>query len=441
MNTHGQAGDRFSRRSLIAATSGLAAASTLTPSVRAQAHGTPEATPRAASLDDQLAWVLATLNDGASALTVEEVTAHFDADFLAAVPPEFVIGFVQQATATFGTVSLDGFTRARTETQANALLTSGSGLPLVVPISVEAAPPQLITGINFAPVPPPSGVELVPTVDAAGTPVAASGRRDGLVDVDGRDIYLSTLGTGGPTVVLESGANDSAAPWFAIESAVASFTRVCSYDRANTVAGASDPAPVPRTGEDLVADLHALLVAADEPGPYVLVGHSIGGHVIRLYASTYPDEVAGLVLVDASHEQQFARLQEMLSPEQWAAMQQMIIGIEGLDLEAMAAQVRDARAEAPLEPMPLVVLSAGQGADPATLPPDWPVEEYAALWAELQEDLAGLVPGSRHVVAEQSGHYIHQSQPDLVVEAIRAVVTAVQDPGTWATPGVATPAA
>jgi hypothetical protein len=114
---------------------------------------------------------------------------------------------------------------------------------------------------------------------------------------------------------------------------------------------------------------------------------------------------------------------------------------EGVDLVTSTEEMRSARSTDPLQPMPVAVLTAGQPTDPASLPPDWPVEQDAQIWTELQEDLAGLVPGSRHVVAEQSGHYIHQGQPDLVVEAIRDVVTAVRDPGTWATPVAGTPVA
>lgn len=444
MNTPLHPARRLSRRTFVGtALMGAAVSGGVgLPTSMHAAQGTPA--PAGAlgqtPLGEQLAWLLATLNDGASALTAEDVSAQFAPGFLTAVPPDLVIAIIQQAASGLGPFSLDGFTRAPTETQANALTTSSSGLPVVVPIAVEPAPPHLITGFNVAPVPPPSGVELTPSVDSAGTPVPTVGRRDGLVDVGGREFYLSSLGTESPTVLLESGANDSAAPWFAVENAVASFTRVCSYDRANSVASASDPAPVPRTGEDVVADLHALLGAADVHAPYVLVGHSIGGIFVRLYASTYPDEVAGLVLVDSSHEEQNERLQEVLSPEQWAAYQQMAIVIEGLDLEASFAQMREAREEAPLRPMPVAVVSAGLPPDAAMLPPDWPVAEEAALWAEHQQDLVALVPGTRHIVAEQSGHYVHQSEPDLVVEAIRAVVDAVRDPESWATPAGATPA-
>jgi pimeloyl-ACP methyl ester carboxylesterase len=191
---------------------------------------------------------------------------------------------------------------------------------------------------------------------------------------------------------------------------------------------------VPRTAEDVVADLHALLATTPELGPYVLVGHSIGGLFAQLYASKYPDQVAGLVLVDSSHEQQEQRRQELVSPELFAAEQAAVqSNSEGIDLAASFAQMSAARTATPLQPMPLVVLSAGQP-DPATFPEGWPMDVEATLHTELQEGLAGLVPGGRSVVATESGHYIQQTQPDLVVAAIRDVVMAVRDPASWGTP-------
>lgn len=198
------------------------------------------------------------------------------------------------------------------------------------------------------------------------------------------------------------------------------FARVCSYDRANTFAGASDPAPTPRKAEDIVADLHALLSEATVPCPYILVGHSYGGLTARLYASLYPEQVAGIVFVDASHEDQTDRLVPLLSAEHLEFVEQVeSSNVEGVDMAASSEEMRSARSTHPLQPMPLFVLTAGQPTDPAAMPPDWPLEEEARIWNELHEDLAGLVPGGRRMVAEQSGHYIHQSQPVLVVEAIR----------------------
>jgi CubicO group peptidase (beta-lactamase class C family)/pimeloyl-ACP methyl ester carboxylesterase len=392
---------------------------------------------------EALSWVLTLLNGEAASPTPEEMTVHFAPAFLEAVPPEIMVGLTQQVAAG-GPYTLEGFTRPPTANQVNALLIGRSGTPLVLPLSVEAAAPHRITGVNFAPVPPPPGVQLQ-TVAIDEAPLAEgelrtteTGRLDGLFEVDGRQLYLSCVGTGSPTVVLESGGNDPAAPWFAIERAVAPFTRVCTYDRPNTAGGASDPVPTPVTAQDAVDDLHGLLAAANVPGPYVLVGHSLGGLINRLYASTYPDEVVGLVLIDASHEEQHAQLQALVSSELWQAYQEMmanVLNIEKVDFDASFAQVREARAAAPLRPMPLVVVSAGAAEDPSVIPtffpPGWPVEVMPQLHQGLQADLATLVPNARLVVAERSGHYVHQGEPELVVEAIQDVVDAVRDPETW----------
>ena len=132
-----------------------------------------------------------------------------------------------------------------------------------------------------------------------------------LVDIGaGREMYLECRGAGSPTVVLVAGLKASADDWSiagqsaaAVLPEVAKFTRVCAYDRPGTPVGEkpsrSDPVEQPTTARDAVADLRALLSAAGEAGPYVLVGHSYGGLVVRLYASTYPEDVSGLVLVDA----------------------------------------------------------------------------------------------------------------------------------------------
>ena len=374
----------------------------------------------------QLGWALGLLNGDPTAITAEDLAAHFTADLFAILPPEQLVGVVQQLAA-LGPFTLQGFTRPPLATQAIALLAGADGVPFVLPIAVETAPPHRITGFNLAPVPPPPGVALRPYA-----PGAEPDRFDGFVDIGGRRLYLSCSGSGGPTVVLESGLADPAAPWFAVERAVARFTRVWTYDRANALAGASDPAPTPRTGREVAADLHALLQAAGVPGPYVLVGHSIGGHFIRLFAAAHPAEVAGLVLVDASHEEEEARLEAIVPPELWTAFRAMLAQFpnpEGIDLAASAAQVRAARAATPLPPVPLVVLTAGQPQDPSLFPPGWPLEAEARLWQELQADLAGLLPGGQRVIAEQSGHYIHQAEPALVIDAIRDVVEAARQQG------------
>jgi pimeloyl-ACP methyl ester carboxylesterase len=388
-------------------------------------------------LGEQLDWLLAFINGGVESFDSADLEAHVTPSFLTVIPEERFVAFIQQTGEAFGTLEAQGLTRPPTEHQAVALVIGSNGGQLALAVSIERDAPYRLTGAYPNPVPTSDGTPLRPVEQREGSGSGISG----LVDVGGRSLYLSSKGTVDPSVVFEAGLGDSAAGWAAIEAAVAGFARVCSYDRPNTFAGASDPAPTPRTVEDIIADLHGLLGAADVPGPYVLVGHSLGGIAARLYASRYPEHVAGLVFVDASHEDQFERLEPLLSEQQRAMMQEIVsANAEGVDMAASFEEMRSTRTVAPVKEMPLFVLTAGQHPDPAAVPPDWPFEADAVLWTELQEDLAGLVPGARHVVAEQSGHYIHQSQPDLVVEAIRAVVDAVRDPASWATPAAATPA-
>jgi pimeloyl-ACP methyl ester carboxylesterase len=163
---------------------------------------------------------------------------------------------------------------------------------------------------------------------AAGGEVSAAQRGDfaGRVEIrGGRRLYLECRGRGRPTVILVSGYGNGADVWSLLDpgvrrppvlAGVAGFTRACAYDRPNTILqppdgrSRSDPVTQPRTAADAVAELHALLRAAGVRGPYVLVGHSLGGLFVRLYASTYPRQVAGLVQVDATYE----LLRELLTP-------------------------------------------------------------------------------------------------------------------------------
>src|SRR5437588_9834508 len=157
-------------------------------------------------------------------------------------------------------------------------------------------------------------VPLVTALDPAVARVTQSRDFAGLVDVGGgRRMYLECRGIGSPTVVLVAGLRGSAEDWNIADKPgprvfpeVTKFTRICAYDRPGTPVGEkpsrSDPVPQPTTAGNAVADLHALLTAAGETGPYVLVGHSYGGLVVKLYARSYPKDVAGLVLVDAHSE-------------------------------------------------------------------------------------------------------------------------------------------
>ncbi len=297
------------------------------------------------------------------------------------------------------------------------------------------------------------------------TPSAAEGDFAGLVDIGGgRRLWLECRGSGGPTVILEAGYRSPATVWTdnllqpdqpreMVLEGVARFTRVCAYERPGVAAvidgrlvpSRSDPVPMPRTAESVVADLHALLRAADVSGPYVLVGHSLGGLFVRLYAATYPDEVVGMVLVDAYSE----GIEPLLTPAEWASYQRVINAVspevadyrdyETVDFDAASAAMAAAAAAHPLGDVPLVVLAHGQ---PFGLTEDelgFPPEKLETAWRAAQEGLARLTPDARFEVAAESSHYIQLQQPELVIDAVRAVVDAVRDPASWDTAVAATP--
>ena len=388
----------------------------------------------------QFRWLLDTLREGADDLTVEAVAEKFSPSFTDLVPAEMIVGSIREFAVTLGDFIFEGFTREPTGVQAIALLTASDGNHWVVPIAVEREAPHRITGVAFSPVAVPAGVTLSSVTDAH----PGRTRVDGVYDLGGgRMAYLSCVGEGGPTVILESGLGDSAAPWFGIETAVSRFARVCTYDRPGSIGGASDPAQGVRVGADVIADLRELLHAAGIPGPYVLVGHSVGGVFARLFAHTWPDDVAGLVLVDASHEDQIPRIREVVPPELWAQMERFMVPEpsltpEGIDVPATFDEVKAARATSGLPDVPLVVVSAGTGRDPSVFPPGWPIAEDHAVWLEMQADLATLVPGGRQVIATKSDHYVHQTEPGLVIDAIEQVVMGARERKSSALP-VTTP--
>ena len=289
-------------------------------------------------------------------------------------------------------------------------------------------------------------------VDAA-RKSARSGDFAGLVDIGGnRKMYLKCNGTGSPTVVLMGGLRASADDWSisnkskqAVFPEVSKFTRVCACDRPGTPVddkpSRSDPVPQPTTAKDAVTALHALLIAAGETGPYVLVGHSYGGLIVRLYASTYPKEVSGLVLIDALSE----GLQDAETPQQWAIQRRLIQNddpeslalypaLERIDVDRSFDEIRAAPA---LHPVPMVVLSADRSWGPQVrsmaaagkLPKDVPADFgyiVDAAQKKAHERLAKLVPNEKHITDTNSGHEIHKEQPQLVIDAIRDVVEAVR---------------
>jgi pimeloyl-ACP methyl ester carboxylesterase len=292
-----------------------------------------------------------------------------------------------------------------------------------------------------------------------------------MVDLGGYRMHIYCRGSGSPTVVLDAGLGDFSPIWDLVQPEVARSVRVCSYDRAGL--GWSERGPNPRTVQDIVGELHTLLAEAEIEGPYVLVGHSMGGLYVRAYATEYPDEVAGMVLVDAPHEEQRSRYPDAFTDAQQRLWNQMTgtllvprllnsIGflamypeeypIEtvpslppatrdtyiGVLLSSPAyfatvseqyASIQDNYDQAvamnitTLGDIPLVAISTDEVEVPDSfgLSSD-EINQVQAARDQAQADLARLSSRGTLVIAADSGHYIQLDQPQLVIDAILEVL-------------------
>jgi len=264
-----------------------------------------------------------------------------------------------------------------------------------------------------------------------------------MVDVGGYRLHLNCTGSGSPTVVIESGWGDSSASWGWVQPEVAKTTRICTYDRAGM--GWSEASPQPRTAREFAKELHTLLAKANEPGPYVLVGHSLGGYTMRVYAHDYPAEVAGLVLIDPQALPNSDVATPKPAPKPGGTSLPMLmarIGVVRLlagplgsiqnlpagDKQAYTASAvtprfvqtfldegkgmseggAQARAVTTLGALPLIVLSRGKDQD--------------ADWAASQAGYLQLSTDSQQLFADQSGHRIMIEQPEAAVAAIVKMV-------------------
>jgi pimeloyl-ACP methyl ester carboxylesterase len=275
-----------------------------------------------------------------------------------------------------------------------------------------------------------------------------TGRR---FDVGGYKMHMDCSGQGSPTVVLDSGLGDTSLSWRKVQPQIAKFARVCSYDRAGL--GYSDSSSHPRSSRVIAQELHALLQAARIAPSYVLVGHSMGGYDVRLYASLYHNEVAGMVLVDASHPDQenrfppavknmegsWTREAEFLAytmplgiprllglceddPAQRAAECNYHSAREGVaELKAFPESAAQTAVAGALGDLPLAVLSHDPDKPSADLPPDLAKPTNDA-WEKMQEELAHLSTRGTQTIAKDSAHYIQIDRPDVVIEAVRGIV-------------------
>lgn len=257
-----------------------------------------------------------------------------------------------------------------------------------------------------------------------------------LVDIGGRRLHLYCTGHGSPTVVLETGLGWGLGAWRHVQPTVALTTQVCSYDRAGY--GWSDTGPRPRTSSQVSSDLHTLLRAADVHPPFVLVGHSLGGLYAQYFAATHGGDVAGMVLVESSHEDQghdpslpvLLVAMKGLTP---TGLSRLLFRYGDSSMNAMyssnktiatpidemagfaksADEVRQARFS--LGNRPIIVLTAERN-------------DKDDSWHRMQLDLLTRSSNSRRIVVERSGHRVHNDRPDVVIAAIRDIVTQSRHP-------------
>ena len=285
-----------------------------------------------------------------------------------------------------------------------------------------------------------------------------------LVDVGGHRMHIHCTGEGGPTVVLAAGLDDFSIFWSFVQPEIAKFSRVCSFDRSGL--GWSEPSAAPRTIENMVTELHTLLANAGVTAPIVIVGHSFGGPQVELYAATYPEDIRGMVLIDAAPDGLFLRLST------WGGLIAQKVGLyrtlvtldrlgllaltstripaRGLPDEAVAqyraiavstgyfrtavaeneafeenlAQLRAAHVN--LGRTPLTVISRGYWEPiPALSASD--NEQAWQAWQEMQSELVGLSTDSTRTIATASEHNVQLQQPQLVVDAVRDIIERTND--------------
>ncbi|MBE0672353.1 MAG: alpha/beta hydrolase [Anaerolineales bacterium] len=271
-----------------------------------------------------------------------------------------------------------------------------------------------------------------------------------MVDVDGHRLHINCTGTGSPTVIIEAGLGDWSTGWRDVQQGVAKATRVCTYDRAGW--GWSEAGPLPRDAAQFANELHTLLQNANIPGPYVMVGHSLGGLAVRVFVNDYASEVAGVVLVDSMSPRQFNQSQiatqfqadaesqpfsvpAMLArfgivrllarplgimpsgtPDENAYFSRMVRPQSAQTLtnesQGMPSSSVEASAVKTFGDLPLIVLTAKLN----------PIQG----WQEWQTELLQLSSNSQHLFAE-SDHNIHFEKPGAAIAAILQIVQQIRE--------------
>ena len=263
-----------------------------------------------------------------------------------------------------------------------------------------------------------------------------------LVDVGGHRLHIHCTGTGSPTVVIVAGAGDWSTAWEGVvQPEVTKTTRVCTYDRAGL--GWSDPSALPSDAAQFSKELHTLLQNTNVPGPYVMVGHSLGGLIVRIFAHDYASEVSGVVLIDSMNPKQVTESQSNSAARQLsfqallarfgiarllvklgifpgvseAAYYPLYIRPQSLqassnEYQGLSASATEATAVKSFSDLPLIVLTAKLNPIPG--------------WPEWQTELLQLSSNSQHLFAENSGHNVQSDEPESAVTAIVKMVELVR---------------
>jgi pimeloyl-ACP methyl ester carboxylesterase len=280
-----------------------------------------------------------------------------------------------------------------------------------------------------------------------------------LIDIGDHKLNLKLKGNGGPLVVFESGLDPGGSlVWDQVQDEVSTFTSTASYDRAGILW--SERGNNPKTGEAMAMELYKLLKKADQNGPYILVGHSLAGYFLRSFVAKYPEEILGIIFVEAAHPDQSHRFPEEVAsmpsmPPDWILEFVNSIGIvrqfrlffanessktDSLNIisnsylpvsvPAVLEEMKNTEALAEeagkissFGDIPLIVITGTS----VTRREDYPTQELGIkveeIWMQMQKELLELSTNSEHVLASKSGHYVQLEQPEVVIEAIRKMLT------------------
>lgn len=272
-----------------------------------------------------------------------------------------------------------------------------------------------------------------------------------MVDVGGYRLHINCSGTGSPTVVIDAGLGDWSTSWGLVQSEVTKTTRVCTYDRAGM--GWSEPGPLPRDAAQLAEELHTLLQNANIPGPYIMVGHSMGGLDVLVFADNYSSEVAGIVLIESMKPKQSTLSPEVLAQSEsrsqpfsfQAALARFGIARLLVKVPAIAPSMpagQEAYYPRYIRPQSLQTTDNEAQALPISLAQAATVKSFGNLplivltgklntgpgWQEWQTELLQLSSNSQHLFAENSGHIIQFDEPDAAIGAIVKMVELVRQP-------------